>query len=255
MRVTSRSSRPRAKTRRRCAAPATGRRAVGTTPGLTVRMAHSPSGPVAHRPKPRKPSRRRAARIVGVVEAPVGVGLPRLDQRVRHGCARAVDDPAAQTTPRPACPRRTTSGPSSHARAMCRNGPTVCDGVSGRRVMSSSARAPRTASRPSRAARCRTRSRAPTPAAVVAEVEPAHQSLPRGRVRDGVEDRVVGEERVVREVHLGDQPLGERPAEQREMDVRRPPGVVVVAPRVGARLDGREPVAALGCRSAPGPDR
>ena len=47
------------------------------------------------------------------------------------------------------------------------------------------------------------------------------------------------------EVHLRDQPLGERGPEQREVDVRRTPGVVVVAPRVGARLDRREAVAAL----------
>ena len=53
------------------------------------------------------------------------------------------------------------------------------------------------------------------------------------------------EELVAREVHLGDQALGERRAEQREVDVRGTPGVVVVAPRVGARLDRHEPVAAL----------
>src|SRR3712207_5411734 len=58
--------------------------------------------------------------------------------------------------------------------------------------------------------------------------------------RDGVEDRVLAEQRVVREVHLGDQTLGERAAEQAEVDVRGPPGVVVVAPRVGAGLDRHE---------------
>ena len=75
------------------------------------------------------------------------------------------------------------------------------------------------------------------------EGEPADRPVPRRR-RDGVEDRVLAEQRVVREVHLGDQPLGEGPAEQAEVDVRRPPGVVVVAPRVGAGLDRHELVAA-----------
>ena len=75
------------------------------------------------------------------------------------------------------------------------------------------------------------------------EGEPADRPVP-GRRRDGVEDRVLAEQRVVREVHLRDQPLGERPAEEAEVDVRRPPGVVVVAPRVGAGLDRQELVAA-----------
>src|SRR4029453_2491241 len=44
------------------------------------------------------------------------------------------------------------------------------------------------------------------------------------------EDRVEGEQRVAGEVHLGDEPLGEGPPEQREVDVGGPPGVVVVLP-------------------------
>ena len=71
------------------------------------------------------------------------------------------------------------------------------------------------------------------------------QAVAGRRVGDRLVDRVEREERVAREVHLGDQPLGEVGAEQREVDVRRPPGVVVVAPRVGAGLDGGEPVAAV----------
>ena len=86
------------------------------------------------------------------------------------------------------------------------------------------------------------------------EVEATDQSLPRRRVGDRVEDRVVGEQRVVREVHLRDESLGECPTEQREMDVRRTPGVVVVAPRIGARLDRRERDSDPRCRSARGRD-
>ena len=39
-------------------------------------------------------------------------------------------------------------------------------------------------------------------------------------VGDRLEDRVEAEQRVAREVHLGDQPLGEGPSEQREVDMR-----------------------------------
>ena len=53
------------------------------------------------------------------------------------------------------------------------------------------------------------------------------------------------EQRVAGEVHLRDEPLGERAPEDREVDVRRSPGVLVVAPRVGAGLDRDEAVAAL----------
>src|SRR5215470_11926473 len=63
---------------------------------------------------------------------------------------------------------------------------------------------------------------------VVAGDEP----VARHRVGDAGEDDVVGEERVALEVHLRDEPLRERDAEQREVDVRGPPGVVVVAPGV-----------------------
>ena len=63
------------------------------------------------------------------------------------------------------------------------------------------------------------------------------------RIAHGVEDRVVREQRVAREVHLGDEPLRERAPEQREVDVRRPPGVRMVPPRVGAGLDCDESVA------------
>ena len=69
--------------------------------------------------------------------------------------------------------------------------------------------------------------------------------LARGRVAHRLEDRVVREERVAGEVHLRHEPLGERPPEDREVDVRRPPGVVVVAPRIGAGLDRDEAVAAV----------
>ena len=73
------------------------------------------------------------------------------------------------------------------------------------------------------------------------EVVPAeHEALARLLVGDRLEDRVEGEERVTGEVHLRDHPLREFGAEEREVDVRRPPCIVVVLPRVGAGFDRRE---------------
>ena len=64
-------------------------------------------------------------------------------------------------------------------------------------------------------------------------------------VTDRVEDRVIRKERVVGEVHLCHQPLRERATEQREVDVRGTPGVVMVAPGVRSGTDRRELVAAV----------
>ena len=69
--------------------------------------------------------------------------------------------------------------------------------------------------------------------------------LARLLVAHRVEDRVIGEERIAREVHLRHEALRERPAHQREVDVRGAPGVVVVAPRVRPGLDREEAVATL----------
>ncbi len=72
-----------------------------------------------------------------------------------------------------------------------------------------------------------------------------HHPRPGLLVRDGVVDRVLDEQRIVREVHLRDQPLSEGPPEDRKMDVRRPPGVVMVLPGVCPGPDRGEPVPAL----------
>ena len=63
--------------------------------------------------------------------------------------------------------------------------------------------------------------------------------------RRGLVDRVEVQQRIAREIHLGDQAGDEAGAEQREMDMVRPPAIGMVAPRVRARLDGIELVAPL----------
>ncbi len=71
------------------------------------------------------------------------------------------------------------------------------------------------------------------------------QPFPGLRVDHRLVDRVEREQGVAREVHLGDHPLGELGAEQREVDVRGAPRVAVVAPGIGAGLDRGEPVDAV----------
>src|SRR5580704_5233445 len=154
----------------------------------------------------------------------------------------------------PAVPSGTTYGPSGHGSLIEKYGPTVCEGVNPvtvlcpysktllfegssysntllfehRRAAAAQHDVPVVAERPFRLGQV--------------DVEAGDEPLPGLLVRHRVEDGVQRQQRVAGEVHLGDQPLGERAAEQREVNVGRTPGVVVVAPRVGARLDGDEPV-------------
>src|SRR5687768_3294940 len=60
------------------------------------------------------------------------------------------------------------------------------------------------------------------------QIELRDEALARRLVRDRVEDRIEGKKRVSREIHLGDETRQERVAEQREMDMGRTPGVVMV---------------------------
>src|SRR5262249_27583463 len=71
------------------------------------------------------------------------------------------------------------------------------------------------------------------------------QTLPRRRGRDSIEDRILEEQRVVGEIHLSHQPRYPAWAEQREVDVRRPPGVGMILPWIRARPDGQEAVHAV----------
>src|SRR6516225_4311246 len=50
---------------------------------------------------------------------------------------------------------------------------------------------------------------------------------------------------VAGKIHLRDQPRGKTGPEERGVDVVRPPRIVMIAPRIGAGLDRREPVAAV----------
>src|SRR5256885_12565991 len=79
----------------------------------------------------------------------------------------------------------------------------------------------------------------------VLPIERRDEPLARLFVLDAHEHRVVIEQRIAGEVHLRDKPLYQRLAEERKVNVRRPPGVVMVAPRELPRPDGHEAVPAL----------
>ena len=173
-------------------------------------------------------------------DQPVGVGLPELEERVGDRLAGPVEHPPVQPDRARAAGRHQGRVAVVLRDRSAKNGPTVWPGVGGRRhVLLLEGRGRRAGEHDVPAV-----AGAPLGLGDVVVVG-RHQPLAGLRVDDRLVDRVEGEQRVAGEVHLGDQPLGEVGAEQREVDVRRPPGVVVVAPRVRARLDGRERVAAV----------
>jgi hypothetical protein len=75
-----------------------------------------------------------------------------------------------------------------------------------------------------------------------AQIELRNETLARALVGDGLGDRIEGHQRIVRKVHLGDEAGNETGPEQGKVNVGGPPGVRMVAPWVGARLDGHETV-------------
>src|SRR5216683_5256905 len=77
------------------------------------------------------------------------------------------------------------------------------------------------------------------------KVEAGDQAIARGLIGDAVEYRIERQERIARKVHLRDEARGEPRSEQRVVDVVRAPGVLMVAPGIGAGLDRRVAVAAL----------
>src|SRR6267143_2020141 len=87
----------------------------------------------------------------------------------------------------------------------------------------------------------------------VLPVERRDQANTRFPVGDRVVHRVVLQQRVSRKIHLGDHAREEGGSKQREVNVRRAPGVVVVAPGILARPDADETVTAFGVgHGAPG---
>ena len=116
--------------------------ASATAGGLTVRTSHVAVGS-------------------GGAAGERAAGLPRLDDGVGHGRRRRRRRRCRRRVIAPGSSAATGWRSAGSARARWRNGPTVCDGVSPSRSARS---APRTASPPGRARRCRSGTRAPTTA-------------------------------------------------------------------------------------------
>src|SRR5918999_815474 len=166
MRVTTRSSRPRART----VTSMWGAWPSPSAPGFTVTIWYRPSSSVGQRPKPRKPD----------PEGPRG----------SSGWSKRPSGSACQVSITPS---------GTGAPAPSRTTPEI-------RIAPAQHDVPAVGERPLRARRL--------------EVERRDHALARLRVGYRVEDRVLVEQRVVREVHLRDEPLRERAPEQREVDVR-----------------------------------
>src|ERR1700752_1181839 len=116
-------------------------------------------------------------------------------------------------------------------RPYLKNGPTVCDGV-----MPSSLSTTLLGLhwRGARAAQHDVEAVAQRPFRLgVLQVDRPHHPQARGLVRHRVEDRIERKQRIAREIHLRHQARDEGMTEHREMDVRRAPGIVVVAPGIG----------------------
>ena len=199
-----------------------------TAPGLTVRIAHSPSSSVGARPKPRKPA---------VSKRPSGP--PARSRPARRGSARA-----SPSSTRPADPDRAVRarghdlGPVLHGRPIEKYGPTVWAGVVMRHLERGGVAA---AQHDVEAVRER-------PVGPGARRGRSAQIMPLARllVAHRVEDRVgPNSGSPGKYICVTSRCVNARP-KTREVDVRGPPGVGVVAPRVGAGLDRDERVAALG---------
>src|SRR5262249_47324602 len=79
----------------------------------------------------------------------------------------------------------------------------------------------------------------------VVQVEHRDHASARLLVGDRIEDGIEREEAVTWKIHLRDKTRQERVAEHREVDVVRPPRVVVIAPRMGARFHRDETIVTL----------
>src|SRR5215207_3876825 len=180
MRVGTRCRSPRAKT-----ATATCGASPSAAAGLRVTISQRPSASVGQRPKPRQPS----PGACHVSTSASGTGAP----------SPSYTKPWSVTAPSP--PGSTTAGPSSHGSPIEKNGPTVCGGVASGILE----RGPGQDDVPAVGER---------PLGLRAlEVEGGDEPLARRGVAHRVEDRVLPEQRVAREVHLRDEPLGERAPE------------------------------------------
>lgn len=63
----------------------------------------------------------------------------------------------------------------------------------------------------------------------------------RARMKNGI----LAKQGIAREIHLRNQPLSKLMSEEREMNMRGSPSIVVIAPRIGTRFDGIKMIPSL----------
>ena len=171
---------------------------VGAACGRSRRSPPRAAGPRARPPGARSGRRRWPARSRSSRRSPA-----RRRRRARPRTANRPGRSEATSSPR--------MKPSSVP--MWKNGPDRLRRGRRQRHLSPPSAWPR-----ARAARCRSGRRAPTRDRVV-EVERRDHPLAVPGVAHRMEDRVLEEERIAGEVHLGHQAGGERRSEQRRVDV------------------------------------
>src|SRR6266481_4062012 len=77
------------------------------------------------------------------------------------------------------------------------------------------------------------------------DIKRCDQALPCGRVRNAVEDRIEGKQRIAGEIHLSNEPGRKARPEKTEVDMLRPPRIMMIAPRIRARLHRHEAIRAV----------
>src|SRR5438552_18965702 len=131
----------------------------------------------------------------------------------------------------PSAENSARSATHNFSRPMWKKGPTVCDAVASRFISMSHRRGVAAAQDDVEAIAQRVLGSGVVP------VEVGDQALACPLVCGAVEDRIEGQQRIAGKIHLRYQAREKRAAEQREVDVRGTPGVVVIAPGISTRLD------------------
>src|ERR1700687_4712769 len=129
------------------------------------------------------------------------------------------------------CPERISAG--------LKKGPTVCDGVCSARISAWSLR---------RVAATKYEVKSITKCVFGNsnfDIECCYQPFACGPVRDAVKDRIKSQQRIARKIHLCNQSRGETRTEEAEVNVIRPPRIVMIAPRIRTRLDRHEAIRAV----------
>src|SRR5260221_6872744 len=217
----------------------------GTRPGLIVLKRNAPRASVGIRPNPLKPRSR------GFLWVSSGCAYLPWEFACQISTMPSFTPARLPSSSRPWIVTRSplTCGPAmlrvtSQVSPMWRYGPTVWLRLASSFFIASSLHRRRGASAQHDVEAIGERVRRPS----VLEIEGRDQPRARLLVGEAVVHGIEAQQRIPGKVHLRHHAGQEGLAEQREMDVRRAPGVVVVAPRVLARPDRDETVTAQGVR-------